>query len=136
LSSDYQTDKDAFKAYMEKVQQLLPKCKKMVMACRNQITSSHHTLTGFLYSDGKMTSTRIDDIVPVIDPMGVGDAFIAAYIHAWCKWGDDDQRSLDFALAASTLKNSVVGDFNLVTETEIQSVVDGTNSNDDFKELQ
>ena len=136
LSSDYQTDKEAFKAYMEKVQQLLPKCKKMVMACRNQITSSHHTLTGFLYSDGKMTSTRIDDIVPVIDPMGVGDAFIAAYIHAWCKWGDDDQRSLDFALAASTLKNSVVGDFNLVTETEIQSVVDGTNSNDDFKELQ
>jgi hypothetical protein len=39
-------------------------------------------------------------------------------------------------LAASTLKNSVVGYFNLVTETEIQSVVDGTNSNDDFKELQ
>ena len=39
-------------------------------------------------------------------------------------------------LVPSTLKNSVVGDFNLVTETEIQSVVDGTNSNDDFKELQ
>ena len=136
LSSDYPLDSVAFEAYLEKVQQQLPKCKKMVMACRNQITSSHHTLTGFLYSRGKLTSTRIDDITPVIDPMGVGDAFIAAYIHAWCQWGDDDQRGLDFALAASTLKNSVKGDFNLVTEAEIQSVVNGTNANDDFKELQ
>lgn len=136
LSDDYQTDNAAFQAYMEKVQEQLPKCKKLVMACRNQITSSHHTLTGFLYGDGKFTSTRIYDINPVVDPMGVGDAFIAAYIHAWCHWGDDDQRGLDFALAASTLKNSVTGDFNLVSEAEILSVVDGTNSNDDFKELQ
>ena len=136
LSADYQTDDAAFGKYMEQVQQQFPKCKKMVMACRNQITSSHHTLTGYLYSHGQLTKTRIYDINPVVDPMGVGDAFIAAYIHAWCKWGDDDQRGLDFALAASTLKNSVVGDFNLVSETEIQGVVDGTNSNDDFKELQ
>lgn len=136
LSSDYQLDIPAFNDYLAKVQQQLPKCKKFVMACRNQITSSHHTLTGFLYSNGKLTSTRIDDINPVVDPMGVGDAFIAAYLHAWNSWGDDDQRCLDFSLAASTLKNSVVGDFNLVTEAEIQSVVDGTNANDDFKELQ
>jgi 2-dehydro-3-deoxygluconokinase len=51
--------------------------------------------------------------------VGVGDAFVAAYIHAAEKWKGEPQRCLDFSVAASQLKNSVAGDFNLVTEDEI-----------------
>ena len=66
----------------------VPKCKKMVMAVRNQIASSHHTLSGLLYDavEDQLYTTRIYDIEPIVDPMGVGDAFIAAYIHAHQKW--------------------------------------------------
>lgn len=58
------------------------------MAVRNQIASSHHTLTGVLYDTQTDTlyTTKIYDIQPIIDPMGVGDAFIAAYLHANLKW--------------------------------------------------
>jgi len=137
-------DRKAFSHYLRAVHEQLPKCKKMVLACRNQLTSSHHTLTGMLLSSDdtlpsgtpSLFTTRIYDINPVIDPMGVGDAFMAAFLHAYSHWGDDNQRCLDFSLAASALKNSVTGDFNLVTESEIESVMNDDCSHDDLRELQ
>ena len=127
----YEIDLAAFDDYMRRASAMYPRCKKFVMAARNQISSNHHTLTGFIYADGKLYHTRIYDIDPVIDPMGVGDAFIAAYLHAYIHWKDDNQHCLDFSLAASAMKNNVVGDFNLVTETEIDRLMTG--DNEDFK---
>ena len=102
---------------------LFPKCKKMIMALRNQLASSHHVLTGVLYDavEGKLYTTKMYDIQPVVDPMGVGDAFVAGYIHAHQKWGDDNQYCLNFALSASALKNTIPGDQNLVSEEEVIS---------------
>lgn len=115
---DTEFDMKAYKAYFEEMHKQFPRCKQMLLALRNQISTNHHTLTGFLWSEGEIYSAKIYDIYPVLDPMGVGDAYVAAYIHATLKW-QDPQRSLDFALAASQLKNSISGDFNLVTEDEI-----------------
>lgn len=123
LSAGCDIDTTLFEEYMRKVGEKLPKCRKMVMAARNQITSSHHTQTGFLLGDGRFFSSRICDINPVVDPMGVGDAFVAAYLHSWCRWGDDNQRCLDFSLTASALKNSIEGDFNIVSEDEVMALL-------------
>lgn len=121
--ANYEIDKEAYQEYFRKMHQLFPKCKKMIMALRNQLASSHHTLTGVLYDavEDRLYTTKIYDIQPIIDPMGVGDAFVAGYIHAQQKWTDANQRCLDFALSASALKNTVPGDQNLVTEEEIIS---------------
>lgn len=91
LDANYEIDAEAYLTYFCKMHKLFPKCKKMVMAVRNQIASSHHTLSGLLYDavEDKLYTTRIYDIQPIIDPMGVGDAFVAAYIHAHQKWGDE-----------------------------------------------
>lgn len=121
LDADYKIDQVAYETYFRKMHKLFPKCKKMVMAVRNQIASSHHTLSGLLYDalEDKLYMSRIYDISPIVDPMGVGDAFVAAYIHACQKWTNDNQRCLDFSLSASALKNTVPGDQNLVSEEEI-----------------
>ncbi|MBQ2055048.1 MAG: sugar kinase, partial [Bacteroidaceae bacterium] len=71
-------------------------------------------------------TTRIYDIEPVIDPMGVGDAFIAAYLHAQYRYPDDAQHCLEFALAASALKNTIPGDFNLISEEEVENLRGGS----------
>ena len=125
LSADYEIDRQAYQDYFRKMHRLFPKCKKMVMAVRNQIASSHHTLSGLLYDAPSDTlyTTRIYDIQPIVDPMGVGDAFVAAYLHAFCKWPLDNERCLQFSLAASALKNSVPGDQNLVSEEEIVAAI-------------
>jgi 2-dehydro-3-deoxygluconokinase len=93
----------------------------MVLALRNQLSSRHHILTGLLYDveQDHLYTSRIYDIQPIIDPMGVGDAFVAAYLHAFVKCSGDNQRDLDFSLSASALKNTITGDQNLVSEQEI-----------------
>ena len=96
----------------------------MMLGLRNQISTTRHTLTALLWYEGEIYRTRIYDISPIVDPMGVGDAFVAAYIHAAEKWPGNPQRCLDFCTAASMLKNSIVGDFNLSTEEEILEQLD------------
>jgi 2-dehydro-3-deoxygluconokinase len=45
-------------------------------------------------------------------------------LHAINAFPDDNQRQLEYSLAASTLKNTIPGDFNLATDEEIQSLID------------
>jgi len=116
---NYQMDLDAYKRYFDRVQDMLPKGRHFIMAIRNVLSASHHLLTGVLYADGKLYHTDIIDINPVLDPMGVGDAFIAAYLHAHFRWRGDHQKHLNYALTASALKNTIMGDFNLLTEEEV-----------------
>lgn len=124
MYADTELDMKAYGAYFDELHRQFPRCRQMLLALRNQISTNHHTLTGLLWSEGKIYTAHIYDIYPVLDPMGVGDAYVAAFIHAALKWDGDPQRSLDFALAASQLKNSISGDFNLVTEDEILPFLD------------
>lgn len=120
-SEDYEMDLEAWGKLFAKAQEICPRCKHFLMAVRNQITTNHHVLTGLLYSEGKFYHTRLYNIESVIDPMGVGDAFIGAYLHAILKWPDNPQHCLDFSLAASAMKNTVPGDQNIVSEEEIEN---------------
>lgn len=124
-SADYIIDTAAFEDYFRNAQKLLPKAKKMIIALRNTLSANHHLLSGLIFAEGKLYSTRIYDIDNVIDPMGVGDAFIAAYLHAFGRWGDDNQHCLEFSLASSALKNTIPGDFNLITEEEVEDIMNG-----------
>ncbi len=117
--TNYKMDLDGYKKFFDEAQKMFPNALHLVMAVRNQISATHHLLTGLLYTNGQLYHTSIVDINPVLDPMGVGDAFIAAYLHALFKWTNEHQKHLDFALTASSLKNTIPGDFNIVTEEEV-----------------
>ena len=49
IDSSYKIDDEAYIAYFKELQKQFPRCKRMLIALRNQIASSHHTLTGALY---------------------------------------------------------------------------------------
>ena len=101
-----------------------PRCKHWLMGMRNMVTSNHHTLTALLWTEGKLLQAPIMDIPDVVDPMGVGDAFMGAFLHAINAFPDDRQRQLEYSLAAAALKNTIPGDFNLSTDEEIRGVID------------
>lgn len=124
MMADSQLDMDAYRRYFDEMHRQFPHCREMMLGLRNQISTTRHTLTALLWYEGEIYRTRIYDISPIVDPMGVGDAFVAAYIHAAEKWPGNPQRCLDFCTAASMLKNSIVGDFNLSTEEEILEQLD------------
>ncbi len=67
--------------------------------------------------------SRIHDINGVVDPSGVGDAFMAGMLHCAFQPAMTEQRLLDYALAAAAMKNTIIGDFNLATDEEIQAVM-------------
>ena len=89
------------------------------MGMRNMVASSRHLLTALLWTDGKLLKAPIHDINGVVDPSGVGDAFMAGLLHGIQSYPDDDQMQLNYSLAASALKNTIPGDFNLATDEEI-----------------
>jgi 2-dehydro-3-deoxygluconokinase len=49
-------------------------------------------------------------------------------IYGLLTYKDDDQKALDFAVAASCLKHTICGDFNLVSAAEVETLMKGDGS--------
>jgi 2-dehydro-3-deoxygluconokinase len=49
-------------------------------------------------------------------------------IYGLLTYPDNDQKTLEFALAASALKNTIYGDFNQVTVEEVEELMQGNTS--------
>ena len=63
----------------------------------------------------------------IIDRVGGGDSFGGGLIYANLN-GYDTQSAVEFAVAASALKHSIEGDFNMVTLAEVQKLAGGDGS--------
>jgi 2-dehydro-3-deoxygluconokinase len=59
----------------------------------------------------------------VVDRIGGGDAFSAGLIYGLLM-REASQRSIEFAAAASCLKHTIPGDFNLVSMDEVRHVME------------
>ncbi|MCI1647080.1 MAG: sugar kinase [Bacteroides sp.] len=127
VNTDYSLDLPAFELFGRQVVDLVPRCQKVFLELRNSISSNHNLLAAVLYSAGTLKHTGIYDIAQEVDRVGTGDAFVGGLICGLIRYADD-QKALDFALAASTLKNTVYGDFNQVTVEEVESLMNGNTS--------
>jgi len=128
VDTDYQMDTAGFEMSAKKVADMFPKCKKIFIELRNTINANHNTLAGVLYSDKSLKQSRVYDITHVVDCVGVGDAFVGGMIYGLIAYPDNDQKALDFAQAASCLKNTIQGDFNLITVAEVENLMSGDGS--------
>ena len=124
----FESDLPSFEKFGQEVERLVPRCQKVFLELRNSITSNHNVLAAVLYSDGTLKHTGIYDIEHETDRVGAGDAFVGGMIYGLITYPDDDRKALDFALAASALKNTVYGDFNLVTVDEVENLMNGNTS--------
>ena len=123
----FEMQMDEYRKWFEELHAAFPRCKKWLMGMRNMVASSRHLLTALLYhqtANGyELLKAPINDINGVVDPSGVGDAFMAGLLHSIQAFPDDAQLQLNYSLAASTLKNTIPGDFNLATDEEIKSIL-------------
>jgi 2-dehydro-3-deoxygluconokinase len=97
---------------------------RMVAMTQRQADSANHTRWGaVLFAEGRsFTSPRHE--IDIVDRVGAGDSFTGALIFALMR-GDDGQKALDFAVAASALKHTVPGDYNLVSLAEVEALAGG-----------
>ena len=119
LDSTFQMQMKEYGEWFDELHATYPRIKHWMMGMRNEISSKHHTLTALLWSDNQLLQAPIADIPNVVDPVGVGDAFVGGWLHAISLFHDDLQKQLNYSLAAAALKSTIPGDFNLSTEEEI-----------------
>ena len=65
-------------------------------------------------------------ITDIVDRVGGGDSFMGGLIYGLLTYPDNDQKALEFAVAASCLKHSIKGDYNQVTVKEVESLMAGS----------
>jgi 2-dehydro-3-deoxygluconokinase len=116
------------KAYISVGQQLMkrfPRCKKAIITLRGSISASHNTWSGVLYDGNKLYESPTYQITHIVDRVGGGDSFMGGLIYGLLTYAGDDQRALDFAVAASCLKHTIYGDANLSTIAEVEKLMSG-----------
>ena len=128
VDTAYPLDLKGFETFGQKISHIVPRCRKVFLELRNTITSNHNLLAAVLYSDQTLKYTGIYDITHEVDRVGTGDAFVGGMIYGLLTYPDNDQKALEFALAASALKNTVYGDVNQVTVEEVESRMKGNTS--------
>ncbi len=101
--------------------------KQVAITLRTSINASHNKWAGLFYDGSNFYYSREYDIASIVDRIGSGDSFTASLIHSLLH-GKDAQSALDFAVAASCLKHSIEGDFNMVSEEEVERLASGTGS--------
>lgn len=105
-----------------------PHCKKMIVTLRGAINANHNTWGGVLYSDDSLKISKRYDITHIVDRVGGGDSFMGGLIYGLITYPSDDQKALEFAVAASCLKHTIYGDFNLATVAEVENLIKGDGS--------
>ncbi|MBO0355258.1 sugar kinase [Muricauda ruestringensis] len=116
---------DAFLSVCQQMMKRFPNAKKVITTLRGSLSASHNTWAGVLYDGNTMYQSREYQITHIVDRVGGGDSFMGGLIYGLLNWPGDDQKALDFAVAASCLKHTIKGDANLATVTEVEKLMGG-----------
>jgi len=122
-----EVDAREFESVCRQLMQKFPRAKKVIITLRGSINANHNSWGGCLYS-GQLYQSRRYDITHIVDRVGGGDSFMGGLIYGLLTYEGDDQKALDFAVAASCLKHTVYGDFNLVSAPEVETLMKGDGS--------
>lgn len=116
---------EAYLSVSKIIKQRFPKVKKVITTLKTSISADHNKWSGVLYNGNKFFEAQVYDITHIVDRVGGGDSFMGGLIYGLLTYKDDDQKALNFAVAASCLKHTINGDFNLVTVSEVEKLMGG-----------
>jgi 2-dehydro-3-deoxygluconokinase len=120
-----EVEADKYRFVCDELAKSFPNLKTIAITLRGSISASHNTWSGVLWGGGEFYVGPTYDITHIVDRVGGGDSFMGGLIYGLRTYGEDRQKALDFAVAASCLKHSIVGDFNLVTVAEVEKLMGG-----------
>jgi len=99
--------------------------KYVISTLRESFSASHNGWKALIYNGKEFYESKRYDINPIIDRVGGGDSFAGGVIHGLLTYPEDQGKALEFAVAASALKHTVPGDFNLVSIEEVETLAGG-----------
>ena len=121
-------DQKRFQSVGEQLMARFPRAKKVIITLRGSINANHNTWGGVLWDGKQLFQSPRYDITHIVDRVGGGDSFMGGLIYGLLTWPEDDQKALNFAVAASCLKHTIFGDYNQVTVAEVENLMKGDGS--------
>lgn len=121
-------DATKYKYVVEEIRKIFPNLEYIAITLRGSISASHNTWSGVLYNGKEMFIGPQYNITHIVDRVGGGDSFMAGLIYGLLKDKNNLNYALRFALAASCLKHTIFGDFNLVSLEEVLNLMKGDTS--------
>ena len=119
---------------IESISNLSFSCRKfefgfeyVVSTLRESFSATHNGWKALIYNGEEFYESKRYDVNPIIDRVGGGDSFSGGIIHGLLTKPTQGE-ALEFAVAASALKHTIPGDFNLVSESEVLSLAKGNAS--------
>ena len=98
--------------------------KYVISTLRESFSATHNGWKALIYNGKEFYESKRYDINPIIDRVGGGDSFSGGIIHGLLTKPTQGE-ALEFAVAASALKHTINGDFNLVSAAEVESLAGG-----------
>lgn len=118
------------KKYEELAKEVLkqfPDSKKIAITLRESKSATHNDWSACIYNGKEFYVSKKYEIKNIIDRVGGGDSFAAGLIYGLNNY-EKDSDALEFAVAASCLKHSILGDYNRVTVKEVTALMGGDGS--------
>ena len=119
-----EVDAAAYQSVCEQLMARFEKLKKVAVTLRGSVSASHNEWSGVLFDGDTLYQGPQYDITHIVDRVGGGDSFCGGLIYSLLS-GKSDQEAIDFAVAASCLKHSIYGDFNMVSVEEVEKLAGG-----------
>ncbi len=127
-ATDGQVNASEFESVCTQLMKRFPRARKVIVTLRGSINANHNTWGGVLYDGKKLYQSPRYDITHIVDRVGGGDSFMGGLIYGLLTYEGDDQKALNFAVAASCLKHTIYGDYNEVTVKEVENLMKGDGS--------
>jgi 2-dehydro-3-deoxygluconokinase len=115
----------AYESVGKQLMAKFPRAKKVIITLRGSISASHNSWSGVLWDGKQLFESPTFQITHIVDRVGGGDSFMGGLIYGLNTYTGDDQKALNFAVAASCLKHTIKGDFNQVTIDEVEKLMGG-----------
>ncbi|MEL7533597.1 MAG: sugar kinase [Bacteroidota bacterium] len=116
---------EAYESVATQLMAKFPRAKKIIITLRGSISASHNSWSGVLWDGEKLFTAPTYQITHIVDRVGGGDSFMGGLIYGLLTWPEDHQQALNYAVAASCLKHTIHGDFNLVSVAEVEKLMSG-----------
>lgn len=100
--------------------------KGVAITLRESKSANDNDWSGMLYTNGQAVFSKKYSM-HIVDRVGGGDSFGGGLIYSLLK-GYDAQKAIEFAVAASCLKHSIEGDYNMVSVKEVETLAGGNAS--------
>lgn len=127
-NSDINTGKLDRNGYISVAKKLTDKFnfKGVAITLRESISANDNNWSAMLYTNGQAYFSKKYSM-HIVDRVGGGDSFGGGLIYSLLN-GYEPQKAIEFAVAASCLKHSIEGDYNMVSVKEIETLMSGNAS--------